>query len=49
MPDGGIGRQRTVTAGELMTSPVITVSRRTTVGDAAKLMLVNRVGLNSGP
>lgn len=37
-------QQRTVTAGELMTSPVITASKRETVGEVAKLMLLNRVG-----
>ncbi|MDA0232025.1 MAG: CBS domain-containing protein [Chloroflexi bacterium] len=35
---------KTVTAGEVMTSPVITVRSDVTVSEAANLMLVNQVG-----
>lgn len=36
--------EKTVTAGELMTSPVLTISAQATVSEAAKLMLINRIG-----
>lgn len=36
--------ENTVTAGELMNSPVLTINARANVAEAAKLVLVNRVG-----
>jgi CBS domain-containing protein len=44
MADKTIGTGRTVLASELMTTPVLTTARSSTVSEAAALMLVNRVG-----
>lgn len=44
MADTNPDENKTVTAGELMTSPVLTIAAQATIAEAAKLMLVNRVG-----
>lgn len=44
MADTEPSKQKTVTAAELMTAPVFTIGVNATVAEAAKLMLVNRIG-----
>ncbi len=44
MADTDSESKKTVTAAELMTSPVLTVSDRATVAEAASMMLLNRIG-----
>lgn len=44
MADTEPSSQKTVTAAELMTSPVLTITKNATVAEAANVMLVNRIG-----
>ncbi len=44
MPNNGTEQQITITAREIMSSPVITISEDATVAEAATLMLKHRIG-----
>lgn len=44
MADDGPELSMTVTAGEVMNSPVLTIHTHATVADAAQVMLLNRIG-----